>query len=496
MKQKVKSLKKQEKFSIKKEEQSMKKQAKGITLIALIITIIVLLILAAVSIATLTGDNGLLNKAQEAKIENDKAGERDQIQLAYQAAKMEDYQNTDDSKTFVDIFEEELEKNGLTGAVVTDNGDGTYTVTLENGNSYKIDENGNITDLGTGVTPPPSATTVTDFTGEEMYTKTENTETKDEYGNKITIPAGFRVVIDESTNYASKVTEGIVIEDNDIVEYEDGTKSTGNQFVWVPVGKIYTTADEATKESTAKTINLSRYEFADGTDKYQDSEGKTLALGTPIDRESSAIESGSYNYTEDTTEGDNTHAISITEFKNKTNSAGGYYIARYEASYGADGKANSKVSVGTPIKTNGTKPTEEGQLWNNINQPEAATASQNMYDSEKFTSDLVNSYAWDTAIVFIQTFGGEEYEAYSRQDGKSINNQLTNTGENGDNPLNINDMASNTREWTTETYSNPSYPCTYRGGGYNNSSNYTAYRLSNITSISSFVITFRSLLYV
>ena len=42
-----------------------------------ILNIIVLLILAAVSIATLTGDNGLLNKAQEAKIENDKAKEDD-----------------------------------------------------------------------------------------------------------------------------------------------------------------------------------------------------------------------------------------------------------------------------------------------------------------------------------------------------------------------------------------------------------------------------------
>ena len=40
---------------------------KGITLIALIITIIVLLILAGISIATLTGDNGILSKAQEAK---------------------------------------------------------------------------------------------------------------------------------------------------------------------------------------------------------------------------------------------------------------------------------------------------------------------------------------------------------------------------------------------------------------------------------------------
>ena len=41
----------------------------GITLIALVITIIVLLILAGVTIATLTGDNGILTKAQEASIQ-------------------------------------------------------------------------------------------------------------------------------------------------------------------------------------------------------------------------------------------------------------------------------------------------------------------------------------------------------------------------------------------------------------------------------------------
>ena len=42
---------------------------KGITLIALVITIIVLLILAGVSIAMLTGDNGILNQANDSKIE-------------------------------------------------------------------------------------------------------------------------------------------------------------------------------------------------------------------------------------------------------------------------------------------------------------------------------------------------------------------------------------------------------------------------------------------
>ena len=45
------------------------KEMKGITLIALVITIIVLLILAAVSIATLTGENGILTKAGEAEEE-------------------------------------------------------------------------------------------------------------------------------------------------------------------------------------------------------------------------------------------------------------------------------------------------------------------------------------------------------------------------------------------------------------------------------------------
>ena len=46
-----------------------KKSNEGITLIALVITIIVLLILAGVSIATLTGDNGILTRANDAKIE-------------------------------------------------------------------------------------------------------------------------------------------------------------------------------------------------------------------------------------------------------------------------------------------------------------------------------------------------------------------------------------------------------------------------------------------
>ena len=52
----------------------------GITLIALVITIIVLIILAMVTIAMLTGPNGLLNKAVEAQIANDKGEIQDRVE--------------------------------------------------------------------------------------------------------------------------------------------------------------------------------------------------------------------------------------------------------------------------------------------------------------------------------------------------------------------------------------------------------------------------------
>ena len=62
------------------------KNNKGITLIALVITIIVLLILAGISIAMLTGDNGLLTKANDAKSETSKAEVIERINMELNAA--------------------------------------------------------------------------------------------------------------------------------------------------------------------------------------------------------------------------------------------------------------------------------------------------------------------------------------------------------------------------------------------------------------------------
>ena len=64
----------------------VKEDQKGITLIALVITIIVLLILASVSIAMLTGDNGILTRASDAKIETALGAVKEQIGL-YQIEK-------------------------------------------------------------------------------------------------------------------------------------------------------------------------------------------------------------------------------------------------------------------------------------------------------------------------------------------------------------------------------------------------------------------------
>ena len=68
------------------------KNNKGITLIALVVTIIVLLILAGVSIAMLTGQNGILNRASEASYQTKLADAAETINYAVTEA-ITDYYN-------------------------------------------------------------------------------------------------------------------------------------------------------------------------------------------------------------------------------------------------------------------------------------------------------------------------------------------------------------------------------------------------------------------
>ena len=72
----------------------MVKRENGITLIALVITIIILLILAGVSIAMLTGENGILSQAQKAKDETEIANEKEGISLDVIEYQMDKENNT------------------------------------------------------------------------------------------------------------------------------------------------------------------------------------------------------------------------------------------------------------------------------------------------------------------------------------------------------------------------------------------------------------------
>ena len=314
------------------------------------------------------------------------------------------------------------------------------------------------------------------------------TTVKDTNGNLIKVPQGFKIAQDSGLN----VTEGIVIEDNDVIEGIGNNR--GNQYVWVPVGN-----DIKKSDGTTVNITLGRYEFAsNGTPTLkQDAVNYTQEIEVTYDsykyKELTISRAGtvdSNNRLNDT----NTTALNLKGFIDSVKENGGYYIARYEASYGVDGKANSKVS--DSYTTSKSTPNKEGQLWNCITQIDAATASRNLYTT--ISSDLINSYAWDTAIVYIQNFSGDA--DYSKQNGRSINTALTNTGANSDEKCKINDMASNNLELTTEycTYvdSGINYPCTCRGGIYNNYSVFTDFRTHIINKSDDHILSFRSTLYM
>lgn len=258
-----------------------------------------------------------------------------------------------------------------------------------------------------------------------MFEKTTNTEVTDGYGNKIVVPTGFKI-----TDDATDVTQGVVIEDKD-----------GNQFVWIPVGTIYTNVNK----TESAIITLDRYTF--------DSEGKPTAHGTDvIDSYCQELSESSYG---------NATAKDLNSFLESVSTNRGYYIGRYEA--GTDTQRTSNLDTLIAIKVQ-----EDKYVYNYVTQEQASSLSQKMYENNSFTSDLMNSYAWDTAIVFIQEFSGNTN--YQRQTGLN-QSELVNTGKasNGtyyDVKCNIYDMASNCYEWTTENDRHPEGRSLVRGGHY------------------------------
>ena len=118
--------------TIKTAKKQKLKESKGITLIALVITIIVLLILAGVTIATLTGDNGILGKANDAKTQTEQAKEDENLKIAIAGS-----YGTDGKLNLKDL-KDNLENQGIN---YDKNNTGFPLEVIVNGEKKKIDAN-------------------------------------------------------------------------------------------------------------------------------------------------------------------------------------------------------------------------------------------------------------------------------------------------------------------------------------------------------------------
>ena len=430
-----------------------KKNSKGITLIALVITIIVLLILAAVSIATLTGKNGILTQANNAKTQSGIEEEKEAIGLAYNGAKTEKL----GGEITADDLNLQFTKNGVNA---TASGTGAITVTFpDTGRNYKIkiDNNGNIEEY-----VPGQVISV----GEKAE---ENTTINGEEGNysNPTIPKGFKAVDTETAKWgtANGYQNGLVIED------ATGEATTnGSQFVWVPV------------ESPSLFVR-----------SYWENWSGNLAEEPEGDSWFSSCKENETTY-------------EYTQMKDSVIRYGGFYVARYEAGITDTSKQSTQDGTVKPVSKNNTS------VWNNIpwggtydkaeaidgyqgndKASGAVKVARSMYpNTEKIAeyalpqeatnntgvkSTLIYGVQWDAIMRWMKdienssatkTAPQNKYILDSTGKGNYYDSDDTNnpaaTGTNNYEVKNIYDMAGNVYEWTMEAYN--TFSRVVRGGRY------------------------------
>ena len=273
----------------------------------------------------------------------------------------------------------------------------------------------------------------------------------------VKIPNGFYYV-------GGTKESGLVISDNykDENKYKGqtivGTDLQGNQFVWIPVNTI------ADYKRTAYSTNVS----------------------TSITDSSTNSEQIKY------ISSDNTYFIETLPLDEKTSveTYHGFYIARYEAG-DKESTTNQVMRIDESLAIN-TVTLKKGQSpYNYVSRNQAKILAEGMSTKQGYsvTTKLCSSYAWDTAVSFIQktnsNYGNSSsYGNYSNTEfdytalgsaaitHKNISdNTLVPTGQTAS-VCNIFDMGGNCSEWTTETSSVSNMICTSRGGAYNDS--YTA----------------------
>ena len=261
---------------------------------------------------------------------------------------------------------------------------------------------------------------------------TKNTEVTYPDG-KVWIPEGFRI----STDSASTVQGGVVIEDKDL-----------NQFVWVPVATL------ADYKRMAYSYNVATEETDTATNSIK------ININSSI----------SDYFTEALPEDEKT---SVERYK-------GFYIGRYEAGDKESTVAKTLRSSNDVTKTVTIKANQAP--YNYVTRTQAVSLAEGFATKQgyKAKTKLVSSYAWDTTIEFIQKVNSdygsisEEGNYYNTtfsytditgasQTKSSSSSVLIPTGQTT--PVcNIYDMGGNVLEWTTESCSYKFSPYAMRGG--------------------------------
>ena len=221
------------------------KKHSGITLIALVITIIVLLILAGVALATLTGDSGILNNAENAKENTTLANIREQVQLAVQSSLIHSL----GSEIEEGNFQKELDNVFGEGvaSLSYDETEKMYTVTVK-GYEVIVTNKGNVESIQkAGETNENISIKLTLSHSNTTLNADTLPNVSEVTSENVPIPEGFYRV-------GGTKDTGVVISD---VQGDDlNNTKQGNQFVWVPVNQNQKLTLEVTTKEEITGITL------------------------------------------------------------------------------------------------------------------------------------------------------------------------------------------------------------------------------------------------
>ena len=476
-----------------KGEKGKNMRNRGITLIALVITIIVLLILAGVTIATLTGENGILTRANDAKIATEKAVAKEKVEMEV-AGSFDQYRQFD-----MDALKQNLKNNlKLPDSAIVDNGDGSITVTVD-GYEVKVDENGKVTVEGE-VTETPGGGDETEgdnVTLSEIKGKYFGEDTTITIGSdKIKIPAG--ATVSNLDDECKSVKDGIVIyitNGTQITDW-DTAKTTYDQFVWVSVKNAVldlsknsdaVLADAKIKEAVQAEVDAGRYpmavkksetdyigvlyQFEDGTDSA------TVQLNSSwTPSETSYREPVILNDSSSAPDASNGVADLQGQYNTMVTSVatnGGFWVGRYETT-------NMNTNDVTVIK--GITTGINDQTWYQMYSSQKAYKTANISTST-VTSSMIWGSQWDQIMIWMRgvkntknTTNGKFYVTnavgmgnYGTGDSDTGTSGPVATGNRDEYKVkNVYDLAGNVYDWTLEASN--TLTRVRRGGNYTNAS--------------------------